>query len=89
MSNQRNLWLIGTKGEPGRVVTLVKSGSFSDHDSETSFSPDQVDRTWGVAFHIPEHLVKSTLEYLDHREKGGYSRHNVSVFNFDSLEDPS
>merc|ERR1712137_165984 len=73
----------GVPGSPGRVVTLVRPDSHADHLSEKEYRSDQADRTWGVAFHIPEEDVKETLKYLDHREKGGYSRHTVSVFRPD------
>ena len=69
------------------MVTLVRPDSHAEHASEKEYLSDQADRTWGVAFHVPEEDVKETLKYLDHREKGGYSRHTVSVFHTDP-DDP-
>mmetsp|Transcript_20797 Transcript_20797/g.26303 ORF Transcript_20797/g.26303 Transcript_20797/m.26303 type:complete len:136 (-) Transcript_20797:29-436(-) len=37
-----------------------------------------------MVYYVPEHLVPETLAYLDHREKGGYSRHTVTVWNIDA-----
>jgi len=56
----------GTEESPGRVVTLV---------------PDPDGLTWGVAYRVPAHVVEEVLGQLDHRESGGYSRHEVDVFN--------
>lgn len=56
----------GVPGDPGRVVTLV---------------PHPGAHCWGRAYRVaPEH-IDETLARLDHREKGGYSRHSVSVTN--------
>lgn len=54
----------GVPDAPGRVVTLV---------------PDPAERTWGIAFRLPEEVGADILKRLDHREKGGYERHRVSV----------
>ena len=66
------------------MVTLVKPDSHADHVSEKEYLSDQADRTWGIAFHVPKEDVQETLKYLDHREKGGYSRHTVSVYREDT-----
>lgn len=52
-------------GAPGRVVNLLESEC-----------PDDV--VWGVAYEIPDEVWKDSVEkQLDHREKGGYTRHTV------------
>ncbi|EYC13347.1 hypothetical protein Y032_0044g934 [Ancylostoma ceylanicum] len=48
----------GTPEKPGRTVTLV---------------PDEKSYCWGIAFQVAEEHVKATREYLDFREKAGYS----------------
>jgi cation transport regulator ChaC len=54
----------GVPGAPGRVVTLVR-------DAEGSVD--------GVAFRIDELDRDEVLAHLDHREKGGYARHDVRL----------
>lgn len=54
----------GVPGAPGRVVTLVHA--------------DQ-DRCRGVAYRVPKSAEEKVLARLDHREKGGYDRLEVSL----------
>ena len=54
----------GVPGAPGRVVTLVAE-------------PRAV--CWGVAYRVAPHDRDAVLETLDHREKGGFERHEVEV----------
>ena len=57
----------GVPGAPGRVVNLIKS--------------EEKDKVWGVAYEIDEATWTSkVMQHLDHREKGGYSRHNVIFY---------
>lgn len=54
----------GVPGAPGRVVTLVESpGAACD----------------GVAFRVREEDLADVLAHLDHREKGGYERRQVTL----------
>ncbi len=55
----------GVPGNPGRVVTLL---------------PDDSATTWGVAFRIEGAEADRVLAQLDHREKGGYERHRITVY---------
>ncbi|KHJ80363.1 ChaC-like protein [Oesophagostomum dentatum] len=48
----------GTPEKPGRTVTLV---------------PDENSYCWGIAFKVADEHVAATKEYLDIREKAGYS----------------
>eukprot|EP00112_Aurelia_sp_Birch-Aquarium-sp1_P025049 Seg815.7 transcript_id=Seg815.7/GoldUCD/mRNA.D3Y31 product="Oxysterol-binding protein-related protein 8" protein_id=Seg815.7/GoldUCD/D3Y31 len=50
------------KTPPGRVVTLI---------------PDTTARTWGVAYQVLPASVPEVMAYLNHREKGGYTLHDV------------
>ena len=34
---------------------------------------EQGAKCWGMAFRVPEEEVKKTREYLDYREKAGYT----------------
>lgn len=54
----------GVPGEPGRVATLVES---------------EQERCWGVAYRVAPSAADEVIEQLDHRERGGYSRHVVDV----------
>jgi cation transport regulator ChaC len=54
----------GTPDQPGRVVTLVRE-------------PDAI--CWGVAFRVASHERERVLARLDHRERGGFDRHEVTV----------
>lgn len=56
----------GVPGNPGRVVTLL---------------PDESSATWGVVFRIEGEEAQRVLARLDHREKGGYQRHRVPIFD--------
>ncbi|MGK3963188.1 gamma-glutamylcyclotransferase [Sorangium sp. So ce118] len=52
----------GVPGAPGRVVTLV---------------PEPGARCWGMAYRVADAELDEVLRALDHREKGGYARHDV------------
>lgn len=61
----------GTPEDPGRVATLV---------------PAEGEHVWGVAYRIEEGDAQALLERLDHREKAGYERQFVAVY--DNPSDP-
>jgi cation transport regulator ChaC len=52
----------GVPGSPGRVVTLV---------------PQAGARCSGIAYRLHDEDREAVLAHLDHREKGGYARHEV------------
>src|SRR5262249_17065466 len=54
----------GVPGAPGRVVTLVR---------------EEGARCWGAAYRISDANIEDVLAHLDHREKGGYERHDVTM----------
>ena len=54
----------GVPGAPGRVVTLVR-------ESEALCA--------GIAYRLPEAERDEVLRALDHREQGGYERHEVAL----------
>lgn len=54
----------GVPGAPGRVVTLVRDPSAS---------------TAGMAYRVSETVWAEVIAQLDHREKGGYERHEVEL----------
>lgn len=60
----------GVPGAPGRVVTLVEAAGSS---------------CWGVAYRIEDADAASVLSHLDHREKGGYERREVTLRRRDGV----
>lgn len=54
----------GVPEAPGRVVTLVREAGA---------------RCWGVAYRLASEQIEDTLRHLDHREQGGYERHEVEA----------
>ncbi len=58
----------GVPGAPGRVVNLLKSD-------------DPEARVYGVAYEIDDAVWEGGVrDQLDHREKGGYSKHTTTFF---------
>jgi len=58
----------GVPGAPGRVVTLV---------------PAPEGRTWGMAYRVEPDATEDVLARLDHREQGGYDRHELAIHDAD------
>lgn len=54
----------GVPDAPGRVVTLVE---------------DPTANVVGMAYRVSEAVFPDVVAHLDHREKGGYARHDVSL----------
>lgn len=59
----------GTPDAPGRVVTLIDHSFWST--LEDCHGKD--DLTWGVAYRIKPEKADQVRQYLDHREKNGYT----------------
>ena len=55
----------GIPGSPGRVATLVA---------------DAAAVCWGVAYQVTGDSLESIFSYLDDREKGGFSRHQLDFY---------
>lgn len=71
----------GTEEYPGRVATLIGG---EDIESNQSFSHDQKKYddsliTTGVVYYIPPDRAYEVRDYLDVREQGGYTLHEVEV----------
>ncbi|CAE6532926.1 unnamed protein product [Rhizoctonia solani] len=68
----------GTPEHPGRVVTLIAAVDWSSFSSTDEFPHEDV--VWGVCYTInPEHAAEMR-EYLDHREKDGYTIKHLDVW---------
>ncbi|KAI5118661.1 hypothetical protein M0805_001034 [Coniferiporia weirii] len=68
----------GTPENPGRVVTLIHKEDW-DHFSASDAFPEE-DIVWGVAHTIDPVKAEEVREYLDHREKDGYSVESADVY---------
>lgn len=80
----------GTVESPGRVATLVPYDAiindpralrdYLDRMPDPKFPRDLHDLvTVGVVYYIPHEFRDATRVYLDHREKNGYTLHEVEV----------
>lgn len=80
----------GTHERPGRVVTLVKASDW--HPLRRAAKVDEPkspegDIVWGVSFTIdPEH-AQVVKQYLDYREKNGYSAMYVPLYTKSKEQD--
>ncbi|KAG7532268.1 hypothetical protein FFLO_03663 [Filobasidium floriforme] len=72
----------GTPERPGRVVTVLEA---ADWHKLTGVPPQahsiQEDTVWGIAYRVAEEKEKEVWDYLEHREKNGYTAHDVEVFS--------
>ncbi|KAF8653429.1 hypothetical protein AX16_003937 [Volvariella volvacea WC 439] len=67
----------GTTENPGRVVTLIHKEDW-EHFSESDPFPDD-DVVWGVAYTIDPAYAAEVRDYLDYREKDGYTLETIDV----------
>jgi len=72
----------GTLQNPGRVVTLVHKEDWDSYAGSDPF-PDE-DIVWGVAFTIDPAYVDEVRDYLDDREKDGYTLETLDIHSIDS-----
>jgi len=68
----------GTKESPGRVVTLIHIKDW-DLFSDTDAFPHE-DVVWGIAYNIDPVYEDEVREYLDIREKNGYTVDSVDIW---------
>lgn len=72
----------GTHEHPGRVVTLVCASQW--HSLISNDDTPEGDIVWGVAWHIDPTKSREVRQYLDDREKNGYTPQGVTVFQKDA-----
>ncbi|KAF9037021.1 ChaC-like protein [Rhodocollybia butyracea] len=72
----------GTPEKPGRVVTLIHKEEWDAFSGSDAF-PDE-DIVWGIAYTIDPVHEAEVREYLDYREKDGYTLETVDVWGVDS-----
>lgn len=68
----------GTPEFPGRVVTLIHADEWANFSDQDAFPHE--DTVWGVAYTIDPAHAQEVREYLDYREKDGYTVHKVDVY---------
>ncbi|TDL22315.1 ChaC-like protein [Rickenella mellea] len=72
----------GTPEAPGRVVTLIHKEDWDAFSGEDPFPED--DTVWGIAYTIDPVYSAEVRDYLDYREKDGYTVEYVDVFGHDA-----
>lgn len=72
----------GTPSRPGRVVTLVSSSDW--HQFKEAEDVPEGDIVWGVSWTIDPKFAKEVRDYLDDREKNGYSPTYDNIYGIDS-----
>ena len=86
---QRRFWQVstdhrGTVENPGLVVSLV---SDEEYKKLTGFGGQKESICYGLAFEIPEGEENEILRALDYREKGGYKRKMVKMFDVEEKKE--
>lgn len=71
----------GTPENPGRVVTLVHKEDW-DHFSGSDAFPDE-DVVWGIAYTVNPLYESEVRDYLDYREKDGYTLETLDVYTIE------
>jgi len=72
----------GTPENPGRVVTLVHKEDWDEFSGSDAF-PDE-DIVWGIAYTIDPVYEAEVRDYLDYREKDGYTMETLDVHGIDA-----
>ncbi|KAF7437395.1 hypothetical protein PC9H_004234 [Pleurotus ostreatus] len=68
----------GTPENPGRVVTLIHKEEWDLFSGSDPFPND--DTVWGIAYTIDPVYVAEVRDYLDYREKDGYTMETLDVY---------
>lgn len=72
----------GTPESPGRVVTLVRAEEW--HALPHADDLPDGDLVWGVCYRIDPNFSQEVKEYMDFREKDGYSCQKVDIWDIDA-----
>ncbi|KAH9951853.1 ChaC-like protein [Amylocystis lapponica] len=71
----------GTPENPGRVVTLVHKVDWDAFSGSDPFPDDDV--VWGIAYTIDPLYESEVRDYLDYREKDGYTLEMLDVYGIE------
>ncbi|KAJ8082064.1 hypothetical protein PM082_007910 [Marasmius tenuissimus] len=71
----------GTPDNPGRVVTLVHKEDWDTFSGSDDFPQEDV--VWGIAYTIDPVYEAEVRDYLDYREKDGYTMETLDVHGID------
>lgn len=72
----------GTPENPGRVVTLIHKEDWAAFAGSDPFPDD--DMVWGIGYTIDPAYVSEVQDYLDYREKDGYTTEILDIYGIDS-----
>ncbi|KAK0475260.1 ChaC-like protein [Armillaria novae-zelandiae] len=75
----------GTPENPGRVVTLVHIEDWNKFSSSDPFPHEDI--VWGIAYTIDPAYESEVRDYLDYREKDGYTMETINIHSLDSTDD--
>jgi len=67
----------GTPENPGRVVTLVHKEDWDKFSGSDAFPDDDI--VWGIAYTIDPVYEAEVRDYLDYREKDGYTLETLDI----------
>ncbi|KZV75229.1 ChaC-like protein [Peniophora sp. CONT] len=68
----------GTPENPGRVVTIIHQEDWQAFSGSDPFPHEDV--VWGVAYTIDPLYAAEVRDYLDYREKDGYTMEEVDLY---------
>ncbi|KAF8234824.1 ChaC-like protein [Tricholoma matsutake] len=71
----------GTPENPGRVVTLIHKQDWDKFSGSDTFPDD--DTVWGIAYTIDPVYEAEVRDYLDYREKDGYTMETIDIWGLD------
>ncbi|KAI0921368.1 hypothetical protein AcW2_006360 [Taiwanofungus camphoratus] len=72
----------GTPENPGRAVTLVHNEDWEAFSGSDPFPHDDV--VWGIAYTINPLYESEVRDYLDYREKDGYTLEQLDVYGLEN-----
>ncbi|KAG5730230.1 Cation transport regulator-like protein [Termitomyces sp. T112] len=75
----------GTPENPGRVVTLVHKEDWDKFSKSDPFPDDDV--VWGIAYTIDPVYEAEVRDYLDYREKDGYTMETLDIYGMNGNEE--
>ncbi|RDB27398.1 Glutathione-specific gamma-glutamylcyclotransferase [Hypsizygus marmoreus] len=75
----------GTPENPGRVVTLIHKEEWDKFSGSDAFPHEDI--VWGIAYTIDPVHEAEVRDYLDYREKDGYTMETIDIYGVDGDEE--